>query len=1526
LTATVKPPPKPTRARRLLTGLTGVVSVIGLVTLFGAGTGAALLAHLNLAASRRATADLLGALLADVFQGQINIGSITQVTPGSVEARDIVVRDQAHRIVLKVTRLTANANLLDILLRIVRGDEKLTIVIDHARVERAEADIIPDADGLPTLAHAFYPRPSPAGSASDPSTQYIRVWLPAVEIGQAFARGTILGSPTLETEISGAHGSVLATPKGAAIDVKRFALLARGIGGGDAKGVAGLHIRAPGAVWGTFDGYMGEVQFGSAVRWDKEQLDLKVDVPRAEPRSTRALLADWPLIQNAEVRGRLSGKPPDLKVELNAKVGDHATLASSGTLNTAEPRLALEVEGRKLDLRALWPNAPATAIDVDTDVSVHQANGKLVVDVGGSLAPTTIDALTIPAVEFSGSTSQGTFIGQAKLHDLGLPVDLDFSIFPDGKIELDAEAKRVNLAKVERIKPYFDGTGTADLRVRASIDHGRLDTSLALDVRGLSYGGVALQSGRVSAGAKGSIDKLDQLSLDARLTGKQLSAGRFAFQDVSATARGPMRSPTVTTQLKDPQGPSFDGRAQVTLGDPVSVRRLSLGVSRDNVEIRGDVAQVDLSADRVLVRDLRLHGATGELTGSAELRPDSFSVSARGQNLDLSAISRVLGLPRGQLEGRASLTVDAVASGKTQEGTLELSVNKASLASLSGISGELSAKLSGRRLSGASSGRLESLGAFSADWDTLLAGPPTERGSYESATGRARIALSDVTLDYLGQLLPDTELDVSGTASATLELSRSDPKAVPSLELAAETQGLRLTVPRQNNIPFVLTGIELLGSATHDGSTGNTTVALGAQQGSERLISTSSDITLDLQAALSGKQPLLEQLQTRPLLAKIVVNRLDLDTLPDPLRVPSLHGAVRVEGTVRGTARAPITSLSVRASDLRFSAGDRTEPIDVCGTAEYEKASGAFNVGAELFLPGGFDVRPTPCSGKRIASVHLNGQAPFDFEHGFPAWTGTALATLEQLPLQTIPGFADARVTGNASGSLQLERSSSRASASANLQLNDVRVDRLAMGEGKLRLRSDGDQAHATFEIERGPAVASGSIDAGVTWASQLPALDDAQPIDISLAGTRVEASLLSPFLADFVGELRGTLDGNVKARLAALATGQAGREVEQVTGQMALRDGSFVLTGLGFRLREVGFNATAKRDGKTTIVTVPNFVASAGGKSRSLQANMSFRLLGFEIVSGTAKLHVAQLPLVVDGVKRADANADADLILVRKPEKMLVEVVFDELIARLPEAESRQLIELNENPSVTILQPIAEPKGQRADDDVPWHFVIHLGNKARIERGTAMDIKVAGDPNVVLAQDLGVTGTIFLKRGGAMVLYRKLFVIETGGVIFDTSDPKDPRLDVQASYRTSDGDTLFVYVTGTLTHPEVKFDRPREQAMAVLLKDDASATNLGIGVLDTLIGDTPLARVQLRTQDGSETGDATTYTAAYRVNERFVVEGNYRAGSGGDNAPGDAVPGASAAVDWRVGRNVSVRGQLGTIGTGVELVYQYEY
>jgi hypothetical protein len=1513
-------------ARNLLSGLVGILSAIGIAALFGVGFTAGLVGHLNLPAGRRVAARFLGDTLVDLFQGQVLIGSITKVSPDEVVAEDIVVRDQAHRIVLKVTRLTAQANVLDIIERIVRGDEKLTVEVHHVRVERAEAEIIPAEDGLPTLAHAFTLRPTPSETPGSPG-RYVRVWLPAVEIGQGFARGSVVGSPTLETEVSNVHGSLLATPKGAAIDIKRFALLARGVGGADAKGVATLHIRTPGPVWGSFDGYIGEVQFGSVVRWQKETLDLKLDLPRAEPAATRALIAQWPLIVPAEARVRLKGKPPELEVDAQAKVGENATVAATGNLSLSSPmRLELDVEGRKLDLRALWPSAPATSIDVDTDVGVRTEGGQVVVDLGGSLQPTTLGSLTIPAIDFSGNANAAGFSGEAKLHDLGLPVDVGFNVHADGKVELDAEAKRVNLAKVERLKPYFDGGGTADLRAHAAFDHGRLDANLSLDVRGLTYQGTALQNGHLVATAKGPIDRWDQLAIDARLTGKKLSAGRFAFEDVNATARGPLRTTTVTTSLKDPTGPSFDLRAIVALGKPVSVRELTLGVSRDNVEIRGEVAQLDLAEDRVLIRDLRVHGATGELSGNAELTPHSVSIAAQGQNLDLSAFSRIVGLPRGVLEGRASVNVDAVAGGKTQRGTLELSVSKATIGGLSDITGQLSAKLDGRKLSGASTGRVEALGAFSADWDTELAGPPTARASFERATGSATLSLNDVTLDYLGQFFPEQDVDVTGLASATLHVTRQEPDAVPNLELSGQTHGLSVRLARKDQPSVVLSGIELMASATHDGASGNTSLAVSALQGSERLVTMSGDLTLDLKAAVTEREPLLAQLEKRPLLAKVVMSRLDLENLPQPLRLPGLRGSLRVEGTVRGSLSAPVVSLGVRGSDLRFAVGDRAEPIDVCGTAEYARESGAFNVGAEVFLPGGIASSNAPCDGKRIANVRLTGHAPLDLKTGIANWNGTALATLEQLPLATIPQLAEARVAGTATGTLLLDRSGQEPNASAQLQLSELRMDRLQVGDGSLKLRSDATRARLDFEVARGVAAVKGGINAGVSWASTLPAVDDAQPIEVSLNARKLEASILEPLMSDFVSELRGTVDGDVNVRLDALAKGEQTRRVEQVGGRATLHEGSFVITGLGFRLRDVDFTANARRDGKTTLVDVPDFMASAGAKVQNLQSHLTFRLAGFDIVSGSISVNVNSLPLVVDGITRANADVDiAKLTITRDADRILVDVPFQKLIARLPGEASRELTSLDENENVTLLQPVAEPKAARSDASLPWQFAIHLGDNAKIQRGQQLNLPITGDPNVVLASGLGVTGSVMLQRNGTVNIFGQTFVIEGGAIVFDTPDPADPRLDVRASWHSATSETLFMYVSGTISKPKVQFDRPPDQALALLRGgSDTGTTDIGFSVLDSLLADTPLARVQLRGQDSQDTTRGATYTAAYRASDRITVEGNYQAPGATESS--DQIATVGAAVDWRLTKTISLRGQLGTIGTGVDLIYQYRY
>jgi hypothetical protein len=400
--------------------------------------------------------------------------------------------------------------------------------------------------------------------------------------------------------------------------------------------------------------------------------------------------------------------------------------------------------------------------------------------------------------------------------------------------------------------------------------------------------------------------------------------------------------------------------------------------------------------------------------------------------------------------------------------------------------------------------------------------------------------------------------------------------------------------------------------------------------------------------------------------------------------------------------------------------------------------------------------------------------------------------------------------------------------------------------------------------------------------------------------------------------------------RLTALAGPDDSREVEQVSGKVAFQNGSLVLSGLGFRLRDVAFSANAKRDGGTTLVEIPDLVASAGSRTPNLKAQLGLRLRGFDIVSGSASFNVDGLPVVMDGVTRANADVRVSKLSInRTPDRIVVDIPFDLLTIRLPDESSRELIDLKENENITLLQPIAQPKSNRDDDAVPWQLAIHLGASARVERGEQLDVPISGDPIVVLASGVGVTGSIMLPRRGAVQMLGRMFQIEGGAIVFDTPDPADPRLDVRASWCSSTNETLFIYISGTVSKPRVQFDRPQADAVALLAGTTESgkgATNVGISALDSLLADTPLARVQLRGKDADEVGKGSTYTAAYRASDRVVVEGNYQAASAQSASQPGQTGTVGAAVDYRVTKTISVRGQLGTIGTGVDLVYQYRY
>ena len=190
------------RARALHCFLKGAAA-IGLGLVFVVATAFALVVHVDQPAVRRIAASTLTGLLSEVFAGTLTIGAIDHISPTSVDARDITVKDPTGRTVLEVSRLRAQADVFDVVYKILWGDAKTTLIIDHARVERAEALIVPNPNtGIPTLADAFTPREI-ALRPGEVRTEgrYLRVWLPVVEVGMVWRRG--LGLPQAARDFIG---------------------------------------------------------------------------------------------------------------------------------------------------------------------------------------------------------------------------------------------------------------------------------------------------------------------------------------------------------------------------------------------------------------------------------------------------------------------------------------------------------------------------------------------------------------------------------------------------------------------------------------------------------------------------------------------------------------------------------------------------------------------------------------------------------------------------------------------------------------------------------------------------------------------------------------------------------------------------------------------------------------------------------------------------------------------------------------------------------------------------------------------------------------------------------------------------------------------------------------------------------------------------------------------------------------------------------------------------------------------------
>jgi hypothetical protein len=1529
-----------------------LVSGLLLLGVFTAASAGALVFHLDLPAGRRFATRTVAGFLTELFQGSVEIDGIDKLSANRLRAGRVTVKDPEGNVVLRVQGLHAEFDGIDLLQRLLSSDDRLTVIVPNIRIDHADAFIEPHAaSGYLGIARAFMLQPKPpSGKPSTSAGRVVRVFLPNIELRSGSARGHVGDLPLLEADVSNARGQVLVSPAGVAVDVPRFGTRWRGLVPEELQGIGSFHLRGDRHFWSSFDGYAGGLQLDTVIRLNDGKLDIVADVPQADPAAVRKLWPDWPLQAVADAHVEAKGPLDGLATTARLRVGETDVSASGVTRLSGELGVNLDVQGRHVDLRSLWPEAPASDIDAFTTLSLWKSPQGVVAELNGATEPTVLGGIDVPALDVTGTVEKGIFEARATAHEPGLPLRVDVTVLPNAVVDFEVRARRFRLEKSPRAQKLIASRGSADATIKGRFEREKLDATLEADVADFHIAGLSLDKGHVQARVRGSVDRPLEFVLDGRVSGQGLEAIERRWGRVRAQARGPLLSPEVTAALTESDGPDVDAKGRVSFRGTPRVTGLELALRDEGTEVKASAKRFVVTKDEIQIEDLQLVGA-GNLQGSVSITPRVTTIDARGENVDLDVLSALLGLPRGKVGGRLTLDTDVTIAGDVQKGHVRAKLERGSIQGVSGLGLELEATLDDERATGSARAEIAGLARAATQFDLELAGKASDPESWRRATGRTEFRIDDIDLGNLVYLLPRGAgiKDVSGKLTGFVIASREKPDDLPSITALVGTQGLRVErTAAKGEESQVIEGIELQAGTRIDGPTGDVEGTIRAVDSYGSLVSAAVRSNLPLAALVEAPHKIGAELSRATLLGKVLIDQRPIETLPEFIRPKGMNGVLRADATLGGSFSEPL--ITAKTSLEHFVVGSETQavPVDVCVQLDYAHARADFKVdgAAHLSRRGGL------CQGRRVGQLRSIGQlniGPSPIPDGPPRlFQGEALLALEGLPLEMIAPLAQAGLRGQARGQVVLEQDSAGLpQLNAKLDLADVHVENVAVGNGTLNVRSDGETLRAVASFEQGEkSRLHTELNSSLSWKGFEPGLDRGQPLLLQGRAENVEAVMLLPVLRDVFSELSGPMNGTVRLELEPDLQAAEDRWRGELQGELSMTGGAMQFNGLGMRLSNVRFKAKTVTRGGRTVIEVRDFAAASRARSVNVSASGDVYFEKLELVRARANVSMRDVPILIQGVSQANADGKAYIELIPQEDKMAVAISVPELTAELPPSSGRNVLALDANRSIEVLQPLTEPRKHKKNEDgstpKPWELVFVLGENVKVVRSD-MNIPLRGRVTLELGEDTAVDGTIQLKPGGRISLgaqfVGKTFVIEEGEVRFDTDDPSNPHLRVRASWRASDGTIVYLNISGTVREaklrPESEPQLSDAEIYALLLggnpgQEGGSAAAAGIGltadVLGRVLSDTPLRNVELRTGSEQTLDERTysTYTAAVQISDEIWFEGSYKSLNTSEVTEENEA--FSGTVDWRFRRNWSLRTEVGTIGAGLDLFWTYHY
>ena len=751
-------------------------------------------------------------------------------------------------------------------------------------------------------------------------------------------------------------------------------------------------------------------------------------------------------------------------------------------------------------------------------------------------------------------------------------------------------------------------------------------------------------------------------------------------------------------------------------------------MTREGKSLHGRAGHVTFAARSLELADVRLEGAGGVLAGSGRYRPGLVEIDARGEALDLGTLGYVLGFGAQHLSGKVSVNAELALASDVRRGTLSATVRDGSAGPLSGVTLDLATTLEDKNLTGNGLLELRGVGRVRSSFDTRVEGSLLDARAWRRATGRWDLGIEQLALPRVLPFLPAewglSKLEGALVAQATL--AREDAEEPPSVTLLAATDGLLIEhAGAAGGEPLVIRGIEAQLSANVDGKHDFAQADLRLIDGHGLLSSASGRIAVDMKRALVAPRDVWGLLRVSPVVATLIMDGRPLDELPEPIRPSGIFGTLRAELGLRGTFAEPYLTAKGSVEHLAMSDSLEVVPFDACGALQYDPTTERLGVGLQAHLAnesGG------ACSGARVAVGSAVGTIDrarlLRGERGF---RGEAQLSFEDFPLELVPACAEAGMLGRVRGVAALTDGGELPALNARLRLSDVTVRKIPVGTGDLMLRSDVRAVTVGVKLERAGGTLDAAAHAAVGWDRAVPALDREQPLGVSAQIHDIDAAILSPLVGDVLADLSGRLDGAVALTLAAPAQkpGANGR-VSELSGKLSLRDGALQLSGLGMRLSQVAFVAEARRVDSRTVISVRDISAASGAKYRNVSGSADLYLNGLSLTDARANVNLREVPLLIEGVSQATLTGSAALELFPDKRPILVAIQLHDLTAALPHTSGRAVLSVDENPDITVKQPLREPVRATKGGALAWELAFDLARKVRLTRAD-MEIPLRG-------------------------------------------------------------------------------------------------------------------------------------------------------------------------------------------------------